>query len=67
RLVSAALSAGWALLAVWQIFEQVIHGHRTEPAELAILIAGIALMSALGYHIATSPRIRLFLGPIDRP
>jgi hypothetical protein len=62
RPATAALCIGWALLVVWQISEQLGHGHRIDPANYAILFVGIALPSFLAYHILFSRRIRAFFG-----
>jgi hypothetical protein len=62
RPATAVLSIGWALLPAWQISEQLVHGYRINLAEYVTLFVGIALMSFLGYHILSSPRIRAFFG-----
>ena len=63
RPATAVLSIGWALLLVWQISEQLVHGHRINLAAYVTLFGGIALLSFLGYHILFSRRIRAFFGP----
>lgn len=62
RPTAALLAFGWALLPVWQLAEQLVHGHRVSPAEYATLIAGTAVLSFLGYHILSSRRINGLLG-----
>jgi hypothetical protein len=62
RWASALLCAGWALLVMWQLFEQIVHGHWISLAEYAVLFAGIGLPALIIYRVLSSPRIKAFLG-----
>lgn len=62
RWASALLCSGWAGLVIWQLFEQIVHGHWISPAEYAILLAGIGLPALLAYRVLSSRRIKAFLG-----
>ena len=62
RPTTAVLSIGWTLLLVWQIIEQLVHGHPINLAEYVTLFVGVALVSFFGYHLLSSRRIRAFLG-----
>jgi hypothetical protein len=61
RYLGALLCGGWILLVVWQLSEQLRHGHRIDLVEYGILFAGIVLPSFLAYRILSSPRVKAFL------
>lgn len=63
RWASALLCAGWAALALRQLYEQIVHGHWTSPAEYAVLFTGIGLAAFLTYRVLSSRRVKAFLGP----
>ncbi len=62
RWLSALLCAGWAVVMIWQLFEQISHGHRISPAEYAVAFAAIGLPAILTFRILFSRRVGAFLG-----